>query len=112
MPVNMLGSVPSAELAMVPAHHLLRDDLEHHALRRARRRSRLDRRRIRLSPRPRLERRPDGGFDVCPKAGGVAPTDVAPTTTLVLQAGPPSRVRLTAYALTVAKESPTVQRTH
>src|SRR5712691_7084407 len=59
---EMSWSVSSAELAVVPADHLLRNDLEHHALRRAGQRSRLDRRRTRLRPRPRLERRPDAGF--------------------------------------------------
>src|SRR5205814_4678669 len=54
--------VSSTELAVVPAHHLLRDDLEHHALRRAGQRARLDRRRIRLRSRPPLERRPDTGL--------------------------------------------------
>src|SRR4030095_1795494 len=62
MPADALGSVSSGELAVVPAHHLLRDDLEHHALRRTGQRPRLARGRIRLGPRPRLERLPDTGF--------------------------------------------------
>src|SRR6266853_2093979 len=62
MPADALGSVSPGELAVVPAHHLLRDDLEHHTLRRAGHRSRLDRRRSRLRARPRLERLPHTGF--------------------------------------------------
>src|SRR6185295_5929211 len=54
--------VSAAELAVVPADHLLRDDLEHDPLRRAGLRARLRRRRTRLRRRPPLERRPDAGF--------------------------------------------------
>src|SRR4029434_9130136 len=62
IPADALGSVSSGELAVVPAHHLLRDDLEHHALRRAGPRPLLERRRLRVGPRPRLERLPHTGF--------------------------------------------------
>src|SRR5215471_221635 len=51
-------SVPSAELAVVPAHDLFGDDLEHDALGRAGRGPRVHRCRIRLRDRPSLERRP------------------------------------------------------
>jgi hypothetical protein len=42
--------------------YLVAETLEHHALRGAAQRSRLGRRRARLGPRPRRERRPDAGF--------------------------------------------------
>src|SRR5438270_701541 len=58
----VLPSVSSAELAVVPADYLLRDDLEHDPLRRAGLRARLDRRRTRLRRYPPLERLPDAGF--------------------------------------------------
>src|SRR5499427_2582416 len=55
-------SVPSAELAVVPAHDLFGDDLEHDTLGRASRGSRIHRCRIRLRDRPSLERRPHRGL--------------------------------------------------
>src|SRR5262245_25649786 len=55
-------SVFAAELAVVPAHDLLGDDLEHHALGRAGPRPGVDRRRVRLRFRPRLERGPHGAL--------------------------------------------------